>query len=424
MRKITWRLVPFLCVLYIVSFVDRVNMGFAALSMNRQLGLTPVMFGTASGIFFLSYFLFEVPSNLILHRVGARLWIARVMVTWGLISSATAFVSHSRGLYLLRFLLGAAEAGFFPGVILYLSYWFPEQWRARVTAGFMAAIPVASFLGSPISAALLGLDGKFGFAGWQWMFLLEGLPAVLLGLVVLAYLTDRVSQARWLTSQERGWLIDKLQAEAERARPSPQTLWTQILTANVLGLGLIYFGLSAGLYGVELWLPLILKGFGFQNLAIGFLASIPYLVAIAGMLAWARHSDQSRERIWHVAVATLLGLAGFVAAAFIHQFVLALLCITIAVTGIMASRPPFWSLPSEMLTGKSAAGGIALINAIGNLGGFVGPYVMGWARQVTNSFTAGLLVIAAFLLLSCCLTLLIGRSMSMAVKRTSDPKYA
>ena len=423
-RKVTTRLIPFLSILYIVSFVDRVNMGFAALSMNRQLGLTPVMFGTAAGIFFLSYFLFEVPSNLILHRVGARLWIARVMITWGLVSSATAFISTSRELYLLRFLLGAAEAGFFPGVILYLSYWFPAQWRARVTAGFMAAIPIASLIGSPLSAALLGLDGKHGFAGWQWMFMLEGLPAIGLGIAVLFYLTDKVSQAGWLTAEERGWLSTRLEQEDSIARAKRQTGLIAIIHPSVLALGLVYFGLSAGLYGVELWLPLILKGFGFKNLAIGFLAAIPYAAAIAGMLLWARHSDRRRERAWHVAIAGLAGCFGFVAAAFLHQVAMAMLCITVAVTGIMASRPPFWSLPNLILSGQSAAGGIALINAIGNLGGFAGPYVMGWATQVTGSFQAGLLIIAAFLLLSCCLTLFIARSLPMGTKDAAKPEYA
>ena len=424
MRKVTWRLIPFLSVLYMVSFVDRVNMGFAALSMNKQLGLTPVVFGTAGGIFFLSYFLFEVPSNLILHKVGARLWIARVMISWGFISSATAFVTSSQGLYVVRFLLGAAEAGFFPGVILYLSYWFPSQWRARVTAGFMAAIPISSLVGSPLSAALLGLDGKGGLAGWQWMFLLEGLPAVLLGIIVLLYLTDRVTEARWLSPEEQDWLAAELQEEEKRVRSSSQASGLdRIFTPNVIAFGIVYFGLSAGLYGVELWLPLILKGFGFRNLTIGFIAAVPYAVAVAGMLLWARRSDRKRERVWHVVIAALTGCLGFIAAAFVHQFELALLCITIAVTGIMASRPPFWSLPGLFLTGQSAAGGIALINAIGNLGGFAGPYVMGWATQATGSFRNGLLIIATFLLLSCCLTAIVGRGLR-TTQEESTSNYA
>ncbi len=410
MRKVTWRLIPFLALLYSASFIDRVNMGFAALSMNKQLGLTPAMFGMAGGIFFLSYFLFEVPSNLILHRVGARLWIARVMLTWGLVSSATAFVTSAHQLYVLRFLLGAAEAGFFPGVILYLTYWFPEQRRARVTAGFMTAIPVASLIGSPLSAALLNLHGVFGLAGWQWMFLIEGLPAIVLGLVVLGFLTDRVSGADWLTEDEKNWLTQALREEARTPRPDHAGSILQFLNARVVGLGAVYFGLSAGLYGVELWLPLILKGYGFKNLAIGFLAGVPYAVAIAGMLLWARRSDRLRERAWHVIAAAFVGCAGFIAAAFIHQFFLAFLCLTVAVTGIMASRPPFWSLPTQFLTGGAAAGGIALINAIGNLGGFAGPYVMGWATQVSGSFKAGLLTIGAFLLLSCCLTYVLRKS--------------
>jgi ACS family tartrate transporter-like MFS transporter len=411
MRKVTWRLTPFLAVLYIVSFIDRVNMGFAALSMNKQLGLTPVMFGVAGGIFFLSYFLFEVPSNLILHRVGARLWIARVMITWGAISSATAFVTGAQQLYTLRFLLGAAEAGFFPGIILYLTYWFPERWRARVTAGFMTAIPVASFIGSPISAALLNLHGFLGLAGWRWMFLIEGLPAIVLGFVVLIFLTDHVSHAHWLMADEKNWLIQALREEEDRTvRRDKAGSVRQFLNARVVGLGVVYFGLSAGLYGVELWLPLILKGYGLGNLSIGFMAGVPYVIAIAGMLVWARHSDRFGERVWHVIGAASAGCVGFIAAALVHQFSIALLCITVAVTGIMASRPPFWSLPTQVLTGQAAAGGIALINAIGNLGGFAGPYVMGWATQASGSFKTGLLMIGASLFLSCCLTYGMSRS--------------
>lgn len=410
-RKVGWRLIPFLCLLYLVSFVDRVNMGFAALAMNKQLGLTPVQFGTAAGIFFLSYFLFEVPSNLILHRVGARLWIARVMITWGLVSVGTAFVRSAHELYVMRFLLGAAEAGFFPGIILYLTYWFPLAWRARVTAGFMTAIPIASFVGSPLSAALLGLHGIRGLSGWQWMFILEGLPAVVLGIVVLFYLTDRVTQARWLLPEERAWLAAEMEREVDAGtRAGGRSVWRQIIRPDVLLLGIVYFGLSAGLYGVELWLPLMLKGFGVRNLTVGFLASLPYLAATVAMVLWARRSDRRQERAGHVIAAAALGCAGFAAAAVVHQMAIALFCITVAVSGIMASRPPFWSLPPMILTGSSAAGGIAMINAIGNLGGFAGPYVMGWATQVTGSFQAGLLSIAALLVLSCFLTYLFALS--------------
>ena len=425
MRKVTRRLIPFLAILYIVSFVDRVNMGFAALTMNKQLGLTPVMFGTASGIFFLSYFLFEVPSNLILHRVGARLWIARVMVSWGIVSSATAFVTTAHQLYTLRFLLGAAEAGFFPGVILYLTYWFPARWRARVTAGFMAAIPVASLIGAPISAALLNLHGFLGLAGWQWMFLLEGVPSVLLGFVVLKRLTNSVSQADWLTAEEKKWLTDALENEKlPSERQTHVTAVRALLDLRIVALGLIYLGLSAGLYGVELWLPLILKGFGFRTLQIGFLAAVPYGVAILGMWFWARRSDRLGERTGHVVGAAFLGAAGFIAAAFAHTALLSLLCITVAVTGIMATRPPFWSLPTQILAGQAAAAGIALVNAIGNLGGFVGPYVMGWATELTGNFHAGLLAIAALLLLSCGLTFIVTRSRLPGNKSGPGQNYA
>lgn len=298
MRKITLRIVPFIMLLYFIAFLDRVNIGFAALTMNQDLGFSPTVFGLGAGIFFLGYFLFEVPSNLILHKVGARIWIARVMITWGLVSGCMAFVQGTTSFYILRFLLGVAEAGFFPGIILYLSYWFPAARRAQVTAIFMAAAPLSTALGSPVSAALLEMHGMLGYAGWQWLFVLEALPAVVLGIVVLFYLTDRPEKAHWLTDEERHWLQDTMQAE-EQARVASHghsSVWRGLADRRVLALALVYFGTSAGLYTLGIWSPQIIHSFGASSLAIGFLNAIPAVTGVGGMILWARHSDRTGER--------------------------------------------------------------------------------------------------------------------------------
>src|SRR3954452_10491598 len=426
MRKVAFRLIPFLCVLYIIAFIDRINIGFASLTMSEDLGLSPTMFGLGAGIFFISYFLCEVPSNLIMHRVGARRWIARVMVTWGLVSAAFALIDSPWQFYVLRFLLGVAEAGFFPGVILYLTYWFPKRWRGRVTAGFVSAIPIASFIAAPLSGFLLQLDGLAGLRGWQWMFILEATPAVILGFVCLRFLTDRPEQAKWLKPEQRDWLVREMASESG---PVEEHKLSEILGTLVswpiLRLALVYFGLTTGLYGIELWLPQIVKGFGLSNIEVGFVAAIPYAAAIVTMMLWATYSDRSGagrsgaggvgNRLTHVALATFIGCVGMgIAAAVSGHPVWTMVSLSLAIAGVMSARPPFWTLPTEFLSGSKAAAGIAAINSIGNLGGFFGPTLIGYAREVTGSFTAGLMVSAVTLLASTIFILSLRRRATVA----------
>lgn len=409
MRKVTLRIIPFIMLLYFIAFLDRVNIGFAALTMNEDLGFSPTIFGLGAGIFFLGYFLFEVPSNLILHKVGARIWIARVMITWGLVSGCMAFVQGTTSFYILRFLLGVAEAGFFPGIILYLSYWFPAAKRAQVTAIFMAAAPLSTALGSPISAALLQMDGLAGYAGWQWMFVLEAIPAVLLGIVVLFYLTDRPARAKWLTEEEREWLQNTMLAEeqARAAGPKHSSAWSGLADKRVLALALVYFGTSAGLYTLGIWAPQIIHSFGASSLEIGFLNAFPAVIGILGMILWARHSDRMNERSWHVIGACLLAAAGLIYAGNVSTLLAVILALTLVTVGISASKPPLWSMPTLFLSGPAAAAGIATINSIGNLGGFVGPMMIGVIRQHTGSYTWGLFFVAGLLILSALIVLIL-----------------
>lgn len=418
MRKITLRIVPFIMLLYFIAFLDRVNIGFAALTMNDDLGFSPAVFGFGAGIFFLGYFLFEVPSNLILHKVGARIWIARVMITWGLVSGAMAFVQGTTSFYTLRFLLGVAEAGFFPGIILYLSYWFPAQKRAQVTAIFMAAAPVSTALGSPVSAALLEMHGLLGFAGWQWMFVLEAVPAVILGVVVLFWLTDRPEKATWLSEEERGWLIATLHREnAAKQATAQHSVWKGLLDKRVLALSLVYFGTSAGLYTLGIWSPQIIKTLGISSMAVGLLNAIPAVMAVGAMVLWARHSDKTGDRAWHVIGACLLAAVGLFMAGNTATIVGVIFALTIVNCGISASKPPLWSMPTLFLSGSAAAAGIATINSLGNLGGFVGPFVIGLIRQQTGSYAWGLWFVAGLLILSSLVVLWLSASARKA--RTS-----
>lgn len=400
MRKVTLRIVPFIMLLYFIAFLDRVNIGFAALTMNQDLGFSPTVFGIGAGIFFLGYFLFEVPSNLILHKVGARIWIARVMITWGFVSGCMAFVQGTTSFYLLRFLLGVAEAGFFPGIILYLGGWFPAAKRAQVTAIFMAAAPLSTALGSPISAALLQMHGLMGYAGWQWMFVLDAIPALVFGIVVLFFLTDRPAKAKWLTDEEREWLQNTMQAE-ELARGAKQSsAWRGMADKRVLALALVYFGTSAGLYTLGIWSPQIISSFGASSFETGFLNAFPATVGVMGMILWARHSDRTQERRWHVIAACLLAIAGLVYAANVSTLLTVIVALTLVTVGISASKPPLWSMPGQFLSGSAAASGIAAINSIGNLGGFVGPLMVGVIRQHTGSYSLGLYFVAGLLAIS------------------------
>jgi ACS family tartrate transporter-like MFS transporter len=410
LRKLAWRILPFVVLLYFVSFLDRVNVGIASLTMNRDVGLSPAVYGLGAGIFFLGYFLFEVPSNLILHRIGARVWIARVMVTWGLVSVAMAWVQGPASFISLRFLLGVAEAGFFPGIILYLSTWFPARHRAAATAVFMAAAPLSTALGSPVSGALLQMHGLWGLKGWQWLFLLEGAPAILLGFVVLAFLTDRPKDARWLADDERAWLMAQMQREQV---PAPQDLWQGLKLGladrRVLALALVYFGASSGLYTLGLWAPQIIAEFGLSPLAIGLVNALPGIAAVIAMVWWSRHSDATGERTWHVAGACLLAAAGLAWAGVAVTLIGVVLALMVVNVGVSCAKPPLWAMPTRFLSGPAAAAGIAAINAIGNLGGFAGPVMIGWLKDLTGSLLGGLYFVAGLLLASALLVVLLAR---------------
>jgi MFS transporter, ACS family, tartrate transporter len=397
--RISRRLIPFLFLLYILNFLDRVNVGFAALEMNRDLGFGPAVYGFGAGVFFLGYCLFEVPSNLVLYKAGARRWIARIMVSWGLAASATILVHTAWSFYFLRFLLGVAEAGFFPGIIFYLTYWYPARERARAYAWFLAAIPISGVIGGPISGALLGLDGLLGMQGWQWLFLLEGIPSVIVGVLVLVLLPDRPRDAKWLPPDEREWLEATI--AAERSHPSVghgASLRKALGNPVVWSLGATYFLLIVALYGFALWLPQLIKATGeFTNFEVGLITAVPYAVAAVGMVLVGRRSDRTAERYLHLAFPALAGAVGFIAVTRIGSTGPLLAALTLTAFGVLAWLGPFWALPTAFLREQAAAGGIALINSIGAVGGFVGPFLLGAVKQRTGSFTWGLLTLAGFL---------------------------
>jgi len=401
MSKVGWRLLPFLLLLYIVAWFDRVNISFAALQMNADLGFSKTVYAFGAGVFFVSYAAFELPSNLILARVGARLWIARIMITWGVLSVAMLFVKGPSSYYALRFLLGLAEAGFLPGVIYYLSNWYPSSARARAVSWFMLAIPLAPVIGGPLAGVILGLDGWHGLEGWQWLFLLEGLPAVLLGVVVLFYLTDAPEQARWLEPAEREWLATTVRAEQAAAeRRHGIDLSGALKHPTVWLLCLILFACQTGSYGLQFWVPLIVQGMaGFTNLEIGLISAIPYAVAAIGMILIGASSDRSGERLLHVAIPTAVGAVGFVVSAFYTSPVPGMIALTIAAVGVIGTRGPFWALPTRFLNGRAAAGGIALINLIASIGGFVGPYAVGYLTDLSGTYAAGMWFLALLMLL-------------------------
>ena len=397
MAKVTRRLVPFLILCYFVAYLDRVNVGFAGLTMRNDLALSASAFGLASGIFFIAYFVFEVPSNLLLHKFGASKWIARIMFTWGLVSGANAFVTGETSFDVVRVLLGIAEAGFFPGIIFFLTLWFPSVYRGRVVGWFMAAIPASSVIGAPVSSLLLYLDGVGGLKGWQWMFVVEAVPALILSVVVFFYLTDRPSEARWLADDERRWLAGRLAAE-ERQREERESLSVAqaLLDPRVLTLALIYFGAVATNYGIGFWLPQIIQGFGgLTKLQIGLITALPYAVGTVSMVLWGRRSDARMERKAHVAIPLFVAALGITVAAVVDEPVLKMAALTLAGFGVFSCLPVFWTLPAAFLSGPAAAAGIAIINSLGNLSGFAGPFAMGWIKDETGSFSGGLLVIAA-----------------------------
>jgi len=396
MAKISWRLLPLIVVIYFVAYIDRTNVGFAASGMNKDLGFTAYVYGWGAGIFFLGYFFFEVPSNIILHRVGARIWIARILVTWGLVSGLMVFVTGTSSFMAIRFLLGVAEAGFFPGVLLYFTYWFPTKYRARVVSALFLAVPGSNAVAAALSGAILQLDGAWGLAGWKWMFLLESLPAVLLAPVVLMVLTDRPAVATWLAADERAWLDAQLESERQTIEGARTFTLRQVLTdRRVVGLSMIYLTIVTATYGITFFLPLIVKGHGLSDLATGLATAIPYTIGTIGMVLWAASSDRRHERRWHFFVASVVAGVGLIAAGLSSGLVTSLAAMSIATVGLYGSKPAFWPLPSTFLSGTAAAGGIAMVNSIGNLGGFLGPYIVGWIKDSTHSYAAGLYFLAA-----------------------------
>ncbi|MDQ0671021.1 MFS transporter [Pseudomonas sp. W2I6] len=397
-KKVGLRLIPLMLVCYLVNYLDRINVGFAALHMNEDVGITATVFGWGAGLFFISYFLCEVPSNMALHRVGARRWIARIMITWGIVSTCFAFVQGPISFMALRFLLGIAEAGFFPGMVLYISYWFPQEYRGRLTALFMTAIPLSALIGAPLSGFLLETASFWSIASWKWMFIIEGIPAIILGVVVLVYLTDRPSEAKWLTPEEKDWLISRLSVEKTGGHLS--SFKDAFKSLNVMLMGVIHLGFAVGSYGIAIWLPQILKGHGLSSFHIGLMSMIPYGVAIIGMIAWGALSDKSPNRSIHVAASCSLGAIGLLIAAATPTLSGAIVGISISTLGVIAARPIFWTLPGSFLTGSAAAAGIAFINAFGNLGGFIGPYVIGLIKDQTGSFTLGIVATSLPLALS------------------------
>ena len=403
--RLTWRLLPFLFLLYVVAYLDRINVGFAALEMQKQLGFSERVYGLGSGIFFVGYALLQVPSNLALTRVGARRWIAGIIVVWGLISSCMVFVTTPRSFYVLRFLLGAAEAGFFPGMILHLRNWFPVQARARAIALFVAAGPVSGIIGGPISGALLGVRAA-GLAGWQWLFLLEGAPAIILGLVVLYALTDRPEEARWLSTREKKWLLEGLKDDHVRSGAIPQKLSSRQVIFAICGLTFIYFTIGACWYGLILWLPKMIKGVsGASNFFIGLMTVIPYLAAAVVMVYWGTRSDRSAEWRWHLAAPAFVGAVGFGLAALVSSTPATIAALTLAMLAVESTYGPFWAAATGSLKGTTAAVGVGVINSIGNLGGFFAPLMIGLVKTWTGSFAAALFMLAVFSALGGFLTL-------------------
>ena len=406
--KITTRLVPFLFICYLAAYLDRVNVGFAKLQMSSELKFSETVYGFGAGIFFLGCVLFEVPSNIVLHRVGARLWIARIMITWGLLSGTIAFVTTPTMFYILRFLLGVAEAGFIPGILLYLTYWYPASRRGRITAIFLAAIPVSSIIGGPVSGWILSaLSGAHGLSGWQWLFIVETVPSLVLGIVILFYLDDSVAAAKWLNEDEKKIVASNI-ANDQQGKEEFSHLSYAFKTGRVWLLGVIYFAIASGIYIISFWVPTIIKQTGVADpLYIGLLTAVPYIVAIVAMVLTNSHADRVRERRWHTVIPTLLTAAGLVVTALsTHNTLIAMAGLTLAAAGASTCQSSFWTFPANLLAGAAAAAGIALINSVGNIGGFASTFVVGWLTDLTHSTSAslylfaGLLVVSALLLLT------------------------
>jgi ACS family tartrate transporter-like MFS transporter len=419
--KAAWRLIPLLVLLYIANFLDRVNVGFAALTMNSDLGISAEAFGAVGGFFFLGYFFFEVPSNVILEKVGARLWIFRIMLTWGLVSMATALAKGVTSLLVLRFMLGVTEAGFFPGVVFYLSLWFPSDVRARFVGLFLCSISVANILGAPLSSWILQLEGAAGLHGWQWLFLIEGVPSLLLAFAVLKFLPNGPEDAPWLDEGDRSVIAARLASEPPRKH---DRFWPMLADARVWALAIPDFGIVLSTYGLGLWLPLIVKGMGYSAMQTGFVVAMVYVASSVVSVLWCLSSDREQERVRHVCVAALLGAAGLIVAAFTQGTFVCIFALAAGMAGTLAAISVFWALPSGFLGRTAAAGGIALINSLANLGGFAGPYLMGWLRHATGGYAVGLGVLAAGLIMTAGMILLVGRSLGFTARARSFDKFA
>jgi ACS family tartrate transporter-like MFS transporter len=409
--KVSWRLLPLAALAYCIAYIDRSNISFAALTMNKDLGFSAYLYGWGAGIFFFGYFLFEIPSNLILEKVGARIWIARIMITWGIISGLTALITGPTSFLVIRFLLGAAEAGFFPGMILYFTYWYPAEYRGRVISTLFIAQPVANAAASIASAAILEMDGILGIKGWQWIFILEAVPAILLGLVILRVMTDRPARADWLAEDERSWLQARIDRESRQVESAGHVSWIKALAdPRVVALSFIYLMSVTANYGIVFFMPQIIKGIGLSNMMTGLVSSVPYIVGTVGLIAWGWSSDRNQERRWHLIVASTVGALGLAFAAWSGASYWALLGMSAATVGIYGSRAAFWPMPSLFLTGTAAAGAIAMINAVGNLGGYFGPFIVGWIKDSTQSFNAGLYFLAACSLMAAVITFFAARA--------------
>ncbi|CAM3745901.1 putative tartrate transporter [Pseudomonas reidholzensis] len=406
LRKAAWRLIPLLALAYFFNYLDRTSVGYAALQMTDQLGLTAAQFGLGAGIMFVGYCLCEVPSNLAMYRFGARLWMARIMITWGLAAAATAFVVGPYSFYVIRFILGVAEAGFFPGVIFFLTLWFPLQYRTRVLAWFTVATPISFLVGGPLSIWLLQMHGTLGLAGWQWMFVIEGLPACVLGLITLKVLANRPSEAKWLSADERSALDDLLASEQGKAQKS-HAFKAALKDPRVWVLSSITFSFTIGTYGIGIWLPQMLKAQGVELGMIGWVAAVPYFFSTIGLLFWARHVDRTGKGILNLVIALLLAGLALLFALQMSTLVPAMIGITLALVGTISAKTIFYTLPAKFLSGQAAAGGIALINSIGAFGGFVGPYLMGYLKETTHSFTAGLMVMGCVLFFAAAMALVL-----------------
>ena len=414
-RKCAWRLLPLITVAFFINFLDRTNVGFAALTMNRELGFTPSVYGLGAGIFFISYSIFQIPANLMLHRVGARRWLFLILVAWGATAAATATVGDATSFYVLRFLVGMAEAGFFPGIILYLTFWFPKRHLGRFTSIFMCANPASFVIGGPIASAILSLDGTAGLHGWQWLFILEGLPACLAGVLFLKLLPDGPADTSWLTDEERHFVSSSVMAEQA---DKEQQLSRALCDPRVIALAVIYGGILFAIYGFGFWLPLLVQAVGFSTAATGFVVALLYVSAAPAMILWARSSDRRDERIWHTALAVLVAATALLIASSVHNSVIMLISLALTGAAMYSALTPFYGVASSLLSGPAMAGGIALINMVGGfLGGFAGQYIIGFVREKTGSYGPALAIIAASLAIAALIILALARTLIPQLNR-------